>query len=131
MVSARIVDAGDFLANARALEAAGAEMIGVEGDTSERLVALAAIAAATQGVRLLMAGSEPESLVALSRGRSTTAEGFVRVPMPPDREAWAAMLREQEAAGVAGVLVAWDPRLVDLLRNRDPDDRSDLLMSTG
>jgi len=29
------------------------------------------------------------------------------------------------------VIVAWDPRLIDLLRNPEPDDRSDLLMSTG
>jgi hypothetical protein len=71
----------------------------------------------------------------LSRGRVVegppVGETWARVPMPPDREAWAAMLREQEAAGAHGVIVEWDPRLIDLLRNPEPEDRSDLLMSTG
>jgi hypothetical protein len=58
-------------------------------------------------------------------------EAWVEVPMPPDRESWAAMLREKEAAGAHGVIVRWDPRLIDLLRNPEPEDRSDLLMSTG
>jgi hypothetical protein len=32
-----VEDAGDFLANVRALEAAGAELIGVEGDSPAQL----------------------------------------------------------------------------------------------
>lgn len=131
VLPARFDDAGDFLANVRALEAAGAEMIGVEGKPDERIVALAAIAAITERVGLLMTDSDPASLRTLSRGRATTAGGWPRVAMPAGREGWAELLREQEAAGMAGIVVAWDPRLVDLLRNPDPDDRSDLLMSTG
>ena len=51
--------------------------------------------------------------------------------MPTDREAWKAMLGDQEKQGATGVIVPWDPRLIDLLRNPEPDDRSDLQMSTG
>lgn len=51
--------------------------------------------------------------------------------MPPDRAAWAATMRERAAAGTSGVVVPWDERLIDLLRNPEPEDRSDLLMSTG
>lgn len=125
-------DAAEFFADVRALEAAGAEMIGVEGGGGEAV--LGAIAAVTHRVRLRV---EAPSVVLqkLSRGRVVTGEPegerWLAVHLPPDRASWAAMLQEQEAAGVEGVIVAWDPRLVDLLRNPDPDDRSDLLMSTG
>ena len=53
------------------------------------------------------------------------------VAIPPDREAWARTLSSCEAAGTTGVIVPWDPRLIDLLRNTEPDDRTDLLISTG
>ena len=127
-----VEDAGDFLANVRALEAAGAEAIGVDGDSPESWVILGVVAAVTERVRILTTGSEPQSLEVLSRGRATSSgDGWIEVPMPADRDAWTAMLRDHAAAGTAGVIVPWDPRLVDLLRNPEPDDRSDLLMSTG
>ena len=121
----RIEDAGDFLADVRALEAAGAEMIGLEGDGPEQWTILGAIAATTERVRLRTTGAEPGALRTLSRGRAAVGA------MPADREAWAAALRDHESAGAAGVIVPWDARLLDLLRNPEPDDRSDLLMSTG
>lgn len=126
-------DGAEFLAEIRALEAAGAEMIGVEGADD---AVLGAIAAVTHRVRLWVPAGRPAgTLQGLSRGRVVTGrpegETWVEVPMPPDRESWAAMLHEQEAAGAHGVVVAWDPRLIDLLRNPEPEDRSDLLMSTG
>jgi hypothetical protein len=55
----------------------------------------------------------------------------VEVRVPADRDGWTAMLRDHAAAGTTGIIVAWDPRLIDLLRNAEPDDRIDLLMSTG
>lgn len=127
-------DAAEFLADVRALEAAGAEAIGVEGGGSDAV--LGAIAAVTHRVKLRVADGRPaEALEKLSRGRVVAGEPrgetWVAVPMPPDRESWAAMVRDQEAARVHGVIVPWDPRLIDLLRNPEPDDRSDLLMSTG
>lgn len=128
-------EAGDFLADVRALEAAGADTIGVAGDSLERWVLLGAIAAVTDRVRLHTAAPVPVSLRALSHGRLVTelpsAETWIEAPVPPDRDSWTAMLRDQEAAGVTGIIVPWDPRLIDLLRNPDPDDRGDLLMSTG
>jgi hypothetical protein len=131
----RVDDAGDFLANVRALEAAGAELVGLDGDSAEQWVMLGAIAAATERVMLRITGSEPAAVRALSRGRAIAGtpenERWVELEMPPDRDSWAAMLRDQETEGVTGVIVPWDERLIDLLRNPDADDRGDLLMSTG
>jgi hypothetical protein len=126
-------DAAEFLADVRALEAAGAEMIEIEGGNE---AALGAIAAVTHRVwiRVESPGSSAV-LQKLSRGRlvqgTPDGEKWVAVAMPPDRASWAAMVREQETAGSHGVIVDWDPRLIDLLRNPEPEDRSDLLMSTG
>ena len=127
-------DAAEFLADVRALEAAGAEMIGVEGGGDDAV--LGAIAAVTHRIRLRISSPEPPTkLQKLSRGRVVAGdpdgERWVAIPVPPDRESWALVQREQEAAGATGVVVPWDPRLIDLLRNPEPDDRSDLLMSTG
>ena len=128
-------DAGDFLANVRALEAAGAEMVVLEGSSPGRWATLGAIAALTDRIQIVTAGPPPESLHRLSRGRAVAQpppdEKWVEVAMPDGREAWSAMLQEREAAGTTGVIVPWDPRLIDLLRNPEPDDRSDLQMSTG
>jgi len=128
-----VVDAGDYLANARALEAAGAGLITLDGEAPDRWVLLGAIAAVTERVQLLADGSEPESLRALSRGRlvADSGESWVEVDVPADRASWVAMLEDQESAGATGVIIPWDPRLIDLLRNPDPDDRSDLLIATG
>lgn len=59
------------------------------------------------------------------------SEVWDRVPIPPDRDAWTSTLNSCEAAGATGVIVPWNARLIDLLRNTEPDDRSDLLISTG
>jgi hypothetical protein len=133
---AEVGDAGEFLSDVRALEAAGAEMIGVRGDGIEQRVMLGAIAAVTQRIKLRLPNGELEGVLhRLSRGRSVVGdpagETWVAIAMPANRELWSNMIREQEAAGATGVIVPWDPRLVDLLRNPEPDDRSDLLMSTG
>ncbi len=128
-------DAGEFLADVRALEAAGAEMVGLEGDDPEQQVLLGAVAAVTHRIRLKVPGPGPgEMLGKLSRGRAigeTPGETWIAIEMPPDRESWSAALHEHEAAGATGVIVRWDPRLIDLLRNPEPDDRSDLQMSVG
>ena len=126
-------DAAEFLADVRALEAAGAEMIELAGGSE---AALGAIAAVTHRMKLRVdASNSARMLEKLSRGRvvhgTPDGERWVAVAMPPDRESWASMVRDQEAAGTHGVIVEWDPRLIDLLRNPEPEDRSDLLMSTG
>ena len=136
MLPSSAEDAGERLADARALDAAGAAMIGLEGEGPGRSVMLGAIAVATERVTLRLSRGDPEAtLRRLSGGRVVVdlpdGEAWVSVQVPPDRQAWADMLREHESSGVTGVVVPWDPRLIDLLRNPEPDDRSDLLMSTG
>ncbi|SRR5712691_4751414 len=135
MMPVRIDYGGDFLADVRALETAGAEMIGVEGDGPEQWILLGAIAATTDRVLLRTTGAEPVALRTLSRGRTVVGapegETWVEIPMPADREGWAAALQHHQSTGAAGVIVPWDARLLDLLRNSEPDDRSDLQMSTG
>jgi len=136
VMPAAIDDAGEFLADVRALEAAGAEMIDLEGEGMDRAILLGAIAAVTQRIRIRVRDAQPPALLQkLSRGRvvavGSAGETWVEIPMPADRESWTATLGAQEAAGADGVIVGWDPRLIDLLRNPDSDDRSDLMMSTG
>ena len=133
---ATISDTGEFLADVRALEAAGAAMIGLEGEGLDQSILMGAIAAVTERIRLRLSNPEPAAILQqLSRGRVVVGEPdgerWVKIPIPPDRSAWAAALAEHEAAGATGVIVAWDLRLIDLLRNPEPDDRSDLLISTG
>ncbi len=132
---AKLVDAGEFLADVRALEAAGAEMIGLDGDGSERWILMGAIAAVTDRIRLWVSDPEPAAILQrLSRGRvvgEPAGETWAEIPLPPDKSSWAATLDTHESAGATGVIVAWDPRLIDLLRNPEADDRGDLSMSTG
>jgi luciferase-like monooxygenase len=59
------------------------------------------------------------------------AEKWLAIHVPTDREAWNEALAACDAAGATGVIVPWSDRLIDLLRNPEPDDRSDLLISTG
>jgi hypothetical protein len=129
-------DPGEFLADVRALEAAGAEMVGLDSDGPREWIVLGAIAAVTDRVRIRLTNAEAAAILdTLSRGRvvlqTPPGESWNEIEMPPDRDSWTSVLREQEAGGAAGVVVPWDPRLIDLLRNAEPDDRSDLLMSTG
>jgi alkanesulfonate monooxygenase SsuD/methylene tetrahydromethanopterin reductase-like flavin-dependent oxidoreductase (luciferase family) len=59
-------------------------------------------------------------------------ELWAEVPMPADRASWAKTVAAHEAAGATGIIVSWDPRLIDLLRNAgEADDRTDLLIATG
>lgn len=127
-------DPGEFLADVRALDASGAEMVSIPAGGAATWILLGAVAASTERIKLWVA--EPDAAGVLRRisgGRVVEApgEGWAPIAMPPDRESWAAALKEQEAAGADGVIVDWDPRLIDLLRNPEADDRSDLLMSTG
>ena len=138
---ASATDAGEFIADVTALEAAGADIIWVDGgsmDLDPWLLA-AGIAAVTHRIRLgVIDATAPPSRVTttlnrLTRGRFVAKDAvrWPHIPMPADRAAWQEALSTHEAAGTKGVIVPWDPRLIDLLRNSEPDDRSDLLISTG
>ena len=67
----------------------------------------------------------------LGKARDTLIEVWAAIAVPPDRAAWAEALSAYEAAGATGVIVPWNDRVLDLLRNPEPDDRTDLLISTG
>jgi hypothetical protein len=133
---ASIGDGVEFLADVRALDAAGADMVRIEGDGTERWILLGAIAGATTRLKMWASTSEPPAIVqTLARGRvvmeQPADEAWVSIPLPPSRDSWVATLRAHEDAGATGIIVPWDPRLIDLLRNPEPEDRSDLLISTG
>jgi hypothetical protein len=91
--------------------------------------------------RIFTAGSKPEvatgvilgveSADELGNARYTHIEVWAAIAVPPDRAAWAEALSAYEAAGATGVIVPWNERVLDLLRNPEPDDRTDLLISTG
>src|SRR4030081_2038645 len=140
----RFEDPGEFLADARAMEAAGADSVWMEdSDSLDPMLALAAIAAVTGEIRLgLIRNSTPrpnveldrrmETLQHLSRQRVITDTlRWRRVEVPADREAWAQTLALAQP-DADGVLVPMDPRLVDILRHpEDAIDRSDLLLAQG
>jgi hypothetical protein len=154
-------EAGDYLADARALEEASVHSLWVEAsEQNPRLdprMLLAGIAAVTSRVRLglLISGGAPadtpdrflETLQRLSRGRAITGRAaragkeliagpqpvvrFLVAAMPASPAAWATTL-EAAAAQDAGVLVRLFPGLLDLLRRPDQvEDRSDLFLSQG
>jgi len=74
---------------------------------------------------------EVESPNLLGAARDTHIEVWAAIEVPPDRAAWIEALSAYEAAGATGVIVPWNERVLDLLRNPEPDDRTDLLISTG
>jgi alkanesulfonate monooxygenase SsuD/methylene tetrahydromethanopterin reductase-like flavin-dependent oxidoreductase (luciferase family) len=159
LLPSRFDDPGEFLADARAMEAAGADSMWLEeGEGYDPMLALAAIAAVTGQLRLgLIRNSTPrpnveldrrmETLQHLSRQRVITlvsslagdgqggglsgTERWRRVEVPADREAWARTLQQAEP-DFDGVLVPLDPRLLDILRHpQDAIDRSDLQLAQG
>jgi Luciferase-like monooxygenase len=154
-------DAGDYLADARALEEAAVHSLWLKARAGRpRLdpnMMLAGIAAVTSRVKLglMLSTSDPtatpdvslQTLQRLSRGRAITGrtvrggkelvagpqpvERFVLAPVPANPADWTKTL-ESAAAHDAGVLVPMFPALLDLLRRPDQvEDRSDLFLSQG
>src|SRR2546425_28852 len=61
-----------------------------------------------------------------------SSKDWQRVEVPADRDEWAAALARAERDGAPGVLVPFDPRLLDILRHPDDAiDRSDLILAQG
>lgn len=57
---------------------------------------------------------------------------WVQVRAPDGRASWPQLLAGYERAGATGVIVDFDPRLVDLLRNPDQEiDRQDMNLAMG
>lgn len=140
----RFGDPGDFLADARAMEAAGVDSVWLDDadDGVDPIVALAAVATVTTHVRLGLITSRHaldadhqrriDTLQQLSRRRLIAGgELWRRVDVPSDRDEWARTLQAAEHDGV-GVLVPMDPRLLDILRHPDDAiDRSDVVLAQG
>jgi hypothetical protein len=136
-------DPGELFADARAVEAAGADSLWADATDGDPYVLLAAFAAVTWRVRLVASGVADErgreTCERLARGRLAHAvdlaragERWIHVPFPKDRDKWRALRKSAADSGAAGIVVPNDPRLIDLLRNPDVvDDRSDLNIATG
>lgn len=134
-------DAGELFADAKAVEAAGADSLWIDAADGDPYVALAALAAVTWKVRLIARGAAGETAARetcanLARGRLVVAEEseerWTESPFPANRAAWDELRTASLAAGVTGVVLPNDPRLIDLLRNPDIiEDRSDLKLSFG
>ena len=142
---------GELFADARALEAAGADSFWVAPEV-DQLIVLAALAAITWRSRLIAVGVSTggarSALERLAKGRllvaSTSGAGFavaagdgeaerwLRVEIPVSKADWRELRAAREAEGVGGLVVPNDPRLLDLLRNPDTeDDRPDLKLAFG
>jgi alkanesulfonate monooxygenase SsuD/methylene tetrahydromethanopterin reductase-like flavin-dependent oxidoreductase (luciferase family) len=155
LLPSRFEDPGEFLADARAMEAAGVDSIWLEdGEGYDPMLALAACAAVTGTLRLgLIVPDSPSpsggesargfetlqhlsrlrAVVGVSQGRTIVSgtEKWRRVEVPADRDEWARTLKEAQP-DFDGVLVPMDPRLLDILRHpEDAIDRSDLMLAQG
>lgn len=136
-----IGDAGELFADAKAIEAAGADSLWIDAADGDPYVALAAIAAVTWRVRLVARGAPSdvaarETCANLARGRLVVAEEseerWTESAFPASRAAWDELRSASSAAGVTGVVLPNDPRLIDLLRNPDIiEARDDLKLSFG
>jgi alkanesulfonate monooxygenase SsuD/methylene tetrahydromethanopterin reductase-like flavin-dependent oxidoreductase (luciferase family) len=97
--------------------------------------------AARLGDGLIHPAQSPEEVAeSVSRIRQLRAahhrhgdfELWIEAPLPDNRMAWAQSLAGYDGIGLTGVIVPWEPRLTDLLRNPDDeDDRGDLLIAAG
>jgi hypothetical protein len=147
-------DVGELFADARALEAAGAESLWVLArDDQDPWILAAALAATTWRARLVVVGAvdRPETRTTLdriSRGRLVIGERSAEVVAVPDAEGvterwalcelpagraeWKTLRAEREAQGFAGLVLPNGPRLMDLVRNPDvEDDRQDMKLAFG
>ncbi len=129
----RFEDPGEFLADGRAMEAAGVDSVWMEDDGGhDPMLALAAIAAVIgqlclglilpnsssafetvswRGFETLQHLSRKRGMVGVSQGGKIIrgSEEWLRVDVPEDREAWARTL-EQAQTEFDGVIVPMDPR---------------------
>ena len=134
-------DAGELFADAKAVEAAGADSLWFDAADGDPYVVLAALAAVTWRVRLVARGAKSdtagrETCAALTRGRLVVAEEseerWTESAFPANRVAWDELRNISTAAGLTGVVLPNDPRLIDLLRNPDIiEARDDLKLSFG
>jgi len=81
---------------------------------------------------ILAGGEEDVRALRADSARDREFELWIDASVPADKAGWAQLISTFEAAGATGIIVPWDPRLIDLLRSAgEPDDRTDLLIATG
>jgi len=81
---------------------------------------------------IIFPGGEDEVRALRAGSHDGDFEIWIDAPIPTDKAGWASMNSTLEAAGATGIVVPWDPRIIDLLRNAgEADDRTDLLIATG
>ncbi|MGH2491283.1 MAG: hypothetical protein ACRDF9_07215 [Candidatus Limnocylindria bacterium] len=134
-------NAGELFADAKAVEAAGADSLWADAADGDPYVVLAALAAVTWRVRLVARGAPAdtearETCARLASGRLVVAEEleerWTESPFPANRATWDELRQASTAAGMTGVILPNDPRLIDLLRNPDIiEARDDLKLSFG
>jgi hypothetical protein len=139
---------GEWLADAAAFEAAGADVLWIDsGPAADPLTLAAALAALTY--RSLLVATLPEgpdgvagpralaTVKRLSRDRFALSADeawahWERVPPPVSRAAWGETLAGAAERGAEGLLVPADSRLLDLLRNPvQPGGRHDIHLAMG
>jgi hypothetical protein len=135
-------DVGELFADAKAVEAAGADSLWIDAADGDPYVVLAALAAVTWRARLVARGASEdvparETCARLARGRLVVAEElseerWSESPFPASRAAWDELRTASLTAGLTGIVLPNDPRLIDLLRNPDIiEARDDLKLSFG
>jgi hypothetical protein len=134
---------GEWLADAAAFDAGGADALWIDCVPDWDALALAAaLSVVTFRSRLVVELPEPapaglETVRRLSRGRCVlvaecAAERWVSGQVPQGREAWRTACAEAAEQGASGLLVPAHPRLLDILRNPDdPGERHDLQLAQG
>ena len=150
----------EWLADAAAFDAGGADALWVDPAPEWDVLALAAaLAVVTFRARLVVDAGDSAAartldtirrlshdrlaLVAgggagvnvfrrVSGGFESGTERWVTTSVPQGRAAWRATCAEAAGRGIHGLVVPADPRLLDILRNPDdPGDRSDLQLAQG
>ena len=135
---------GEWLADAAAFDAAGADALWVDvgpGSGWDVMALAAALAVVTFRARLVVVAPEGEpevrtldTVTRLSGGRFALLgdDDWERVPVPESRDAWRTLCADAEQRGVRGLVVPAGPRLLDMLRNPDdPGERHDLQLAQG
>jgi hypothetical protein len=140
---------GEWLADAAAFDAGGADALWVDcGPQPEWdvLALAAALAVVTYRARLMVTLHDApaamdrtvDTIGRLSRGRlvlmgdAADGELWESVPVPHGRESWRLTCADAVERGVSGLVVPADPRLLDILRNPDdPGERHDLQLAQG
>ena len=132
-----------WLTEGAAFDAAGADALWLDAlwhEASEHDPHVLAAAMAAVTYRSLLSVKLPDgderiarTLDAVSRGRVRTHEDeWEDAEFPESRQAWREALVNAAERGVRGLVLAADPRLLDLLRNPDVDiDRRDLQLAAG